>query len=133
MLTFAANLKPGMCVCIEGWPYIVVDSQRVKYGKAASFIQVRLRDTLSSLTRIIPLHPEKRVETADLQTRHMQFLHADGDRFVFADATSNEPVAVSGDLIGKNALRLEEGDAWTFVYLNGELFAAQPLDECGQA
>ena len=60
MLIEAAGLKRGMCAIVKGFPYAVVDSRRVKYGKGPVFIHVELRDALSDVSRKVVFHPMKR-------------------------------------------------------------------------
>ena len=47
MVVLAAELERGMRVNVDGMPYVVENVQHVKYGKAAAFVRVALRDELS--------------------------------------------------------------------------------------
>ena len=47
MVVLAADLERGMRVNVDGMPYVVEDVQYIKYGKAAAFARVALRDELS--------------------------------------------------------------------------------------
>ena len=127
MHTYAARLTRGMCVTIEGWPYVVVYSECVKYGKGPVFVHVELRDAVSDITRKIRLHPMKRLEGRKLVTKWMHYLQSNDDNHVFSDRTTGDQADVPGDLLGGDAQWLEKDAPWKLVYLDGELFAAVPL------
>ena len=127
MLTEAAGLKRGMCVIVDGYPYVVVDSSRVKYGKGPVFVHAELSDVLSNTKRKVRLHPTERFERRGLVTKWVRYLQSNDGTCVFSDSAAGERVAVPNDFIGSDAQRLEEGSLWKLVYLDGELFAAVPL------
>ena len=126
MITFAARLKRGMCVLVEGFPYVVIYSGHVKYGKGPAFVRVEARDVSSGVMRKFQFNPLERLEVKELLIRWARYLHGnDGDR-VFSDLETGEQVAVPDCFFGGDERRLEEGGSWRLVYLDGELFAAIP-------
>ena len=46
MMVSASELERGMCVNIDGMPFVVERAQRVKYGKGAAFVRAELRNAL---------------------------------------------------------------------------------------
>ena len=44
MMVLAAKLERGMCVNIDGMPFVVERAQHMKYGKGAAFVRVGLRN-----------------------------------------------------------------------------------------
>ena len=129
MRTAANNLKSGMCVIVGELPYVVTDSKRVKYGKAALFIRVELRDVLSGVNRRIDLNLASHVETNELITRSTQFLRSDADGFVFLDASTGEEITVPSEKIDDNAEGLQADATWRLIYLDGRLFAAMSANQ----
>ena len=127
MFTFAAGLKRGMCVIVEGRPCVVVYSSHVKYGKGPVFVHVELRDAVSGAPCKARFRLMEQVEKRELVTRWMRYRQGSGDGFVFLDSETGERVDVPGDLIGDEVRGLKEGNLWKFVYLDGELFAATLL------
>lgn len=118
-----------MCVRVEGFPYVVVNSERIKYGKGAAFIQIELRDALSDTTRQLQLHPVARLEKIELTIKRMRYLRNDGERSIFSDVESQEETAISNDYLGEDAQKLNEGDVRRVIYVGGKLFAVVPPNE----
>lgn len=46
MMVLATQLERGMCVIVDGMPYVVEYVQHVKYGKGAAFVRAVLRSEL---------------------------------------------------------------------------------------
>jgi len=127
MLIEAAELKRGMCVIVEGFPCVVVDSSRVKYGKGPVFVHAELRDVLSDVPRKAAFHLMKRLEQRELVVRWMRYHQSIDGSHVFSDSGTGEQVTVPNEFIGNDAQWLKEDHLWKLVYLDGELFAALPM------
>ena len=127
MLISAAKLKRGMCVIVEGYPVVIVDSRYIKFGKSPLFVQVEFRDVLSGILRKIHFYPTKRLEKKDLTIRWMHYLRSEGNDCIFSDPTTEEQVAVPNDFLGHDAQYLAESSLWKIIYLDESVFAAIPL------
>ena len=123
MHVFAEELKKGMCLRVGGFPYVVINSERIKYGKGAPFIRVELLDALSDTTRQIQLHPVARLEKIDLVIKRMQYLRSNGECSIFLDVESQEKTAIPNDFLGEDERQLNEGNVRRAIYVNGGLFA----------
>ena len=126
MYVYALDLEQGMCVRINGFPYVVVSATRVKYGKAALFIQADLRDVASGAVRRVQLNLAERLVKANLNIKRMSYIRSEGDCRIFRNAATDEEVAIPGDLLHGNAQPLEANGTWRFVYLDDNLYAALP-------
>lgn len=132
MFAFASNLEQGMCVSIDGFPFVVVSATPVKYGKGALFIQADLRDVASGTVRRIELNPTQRLLKANLNIKQMRYTRTVGDAHIFRDVASGEKVAIPENLLHDDMRLLEAGSIWRFVYLDGNLCTVlSPIEQFG--
>ena len=109
------DLKNGLVLNLEGQLWQVVEFQHVKPGKGPAFVRTKLKNVLSGKTVDKTFNAGLKVDTATVDRRDMQYLHKDGEDFVFMDVKTYDQAFVSEAVVG---------DAATFLLENQEVIVA---------
>ncbi len=114
------ELSRGMVVRMpDGQLYAVVSRELKTPGNLPSKLFLKLKNLKSGFVNEQRVHPDDKVEKADLDTRVMQYLYRDGDDHVFMDAENFEQVHLRDDLVGEQIPYLKEGDKAQVVFHDG--------------
>lgn len=114
-----SELRKNAKLQMDGHPYVVTDFQFVKPGKGQGLYKCRLRNMITGATIDRTWRSGERLEAANVESKRMQYLFADGNGFTFMDTESYEQVAISAELIGddRNFL-LDQLDVDVLFYNN---------------
>ena len=121
------DLKNGLVLNIDGQLWTVVEFQHVKPGKGPAFVRTKLKHVLSGKVVERTFNAGVKVETANVDKRDMQYLYADGDDYVFMDASTYDQIHVSAATVGDAAhFMLENQDAVVGLHEGSPLFVELP-------
>lgn len=101
-------MRQGTCVELDDGPYIITEYQHVKPGKGGAFVRLKLKGLVGGGVLDRTLKSGESLELADVQTRSMQYIYAEGPRLVFMDQENFEQVEVdaaavpNADLLAEN-------------------------------
>ena len=119
----AINLRSGNVIEYEGKLCVVVKNDIVQPGKGASVAQVEIRDVRTGNKMNIRFRTQETVERIRLEQEDYQFLFADDEDFTFMHQTNFEQLIVKKDIIGDQAVFLQEG-----MVVEIETFEGEPLN-----
>ena len=88
------EFKNGLTILDDGDLWRVVDFQHVKPGKGSAFVRSTLKNLRSGAVQEKTFRSTAKVEQAQIETKAMQYLYADGDNYVFMDTTSYEQISL---------------------------------------
>jgi elongation factor P len=111
----AGDLRPGMKIELDGMPYVVTDYQWVKPGKGGAFNRTKLKNMRTGSIVERTFRTEEKVESADLEERHAQFLYRSGDEFHFMDTETYEQFYLTENQMGDAPNYLKEEMVVTIV------------------
>ena len=97
------DLKNGLVLNIDGQLWTVVEFQHVKPGKGGAFVRTKLKNVLSGKVVDKTFNAGVKVETANVDTRDMQYLYRDGDDWVFMDTSTYDQVTIPNAVVGENS------------------------------
>ncbi len=86
----AGDLRVGTKIELDGVPFIVVDYQWVKPGKGGAFNRTKLKNLRTGSIAERTFRTEEKVDSANLEERHAQFLYRSDDEFHFMDTETYE-------------------------------------------
>jgi len=114
-----SELRKNAKLQMDGHPYVVTEFQFVKPGKGQGLYKCRLRNMITGATIDRTWRSGERLEAANVESKRMQYLFADGNGFTFMDTESYEQVAIPAELIGddRNFL-LDQLDVDVLFYNN---------------
>jgi elongation factor P len=104
----AGDLRPGMKIELDGVPFIVVDYQWVKPGKGGAFNRTKLRNMRTGSIAERTFRTEEKVDSANLEERHAQFLYASDDEYHFMDTDTYEQFFLTPAQLGNARDYLKE-------------------------
>ena len=106
------DLKTGLTIEYNNSIWRVLEFQHVKPGKGAAFVRSKLKNLRTGAVNEVTFRPGDKFEQAEITTRPMQYLYADGDSRVFMDTETYDQVSIPDDHI-KDALKflLENAEA----------------------
>ena len=96
----STQLRPGMIIIHEGDLYRVTTVHHLTPGNKRGFMQTKMKNLRSGVGTEYKFRSEDRVEQAILESRHMQYLYAEGDLHTFMDTQNYEQIAVAAEDIG---------------------------------
>jgi elongation factor P len=89
--------------------WVAMKTQAVKPGKGGAFNQVELKDIRSGTKLNERFRADEQVERVRLEQRPAQFLFAEDELLTFMDNETYEQTQISKDLLGDNAVFLQDG------------------------
>ncbi|MBL9106950.1 MAG: elongation factor P [Myxococcales bacterium] len=98
-----SELRKNAKLQMDGHPYVVTDFQFVKPGKGQGLYKCRLKNMITGATIDRTWRSGEKLEAANVESKRMQYLFADGNGYTFMDNESYEQVAISADLIGDDS------------------------------
>jgi elongation factor P len=95
-----ADLRKGLKVTIDGYPYIVTAFDFAKPGKGQALYRTKLKNMVTGSTLDRTYRSGDTFEPANLDERTMQFLYKEGTDYHFMDNQSFEQIVVGEDALG---------------------------------
>jgi elongation factor P len=105
----ASALRGGNVIDHSSRLWVVTKAQNVSPGKGGTFMQAELRDIRSGTKLQERFRSTEQVERVSLDDSEYQYLYKEGDSYTFMDIASYEQIEVPGDVVGDQAVFLQEG------------------------
>ena len=123
------DLKVGMTIMYENNIYSVMDTQHVKPGKGAAFVQAKLKNLRSGSIIENRFNSSDKVEPARIEKKPMQYLYSMNDVYYFMDMNTYEQVEISKSQIGDDAELLKENLEVDIMFYDGEMLGMNLPDK----
>ncbi|ARR36993.1 elongation factor P [Lactobacillus delbrueckii] len=114
------EFKNGLTIEYNSDLWRIVEFQHVKPGKGSAFVRSKLKSLRTGAVQEYTFRSTAKVETADIQTRQMQYLYNDGSSYVFMDTATYEQLEVPNAQIDQEAKYLKENMIVNIISHNGE-------------
>ncbi len=118
-----SDIRRGLKIVLDGQPYAVIEHQFVKPGKGQAFTRTRLKNMLTGAVIDRTFRSGEKLQPADLEERHMQYLYADGDSYVFMDSQTYDQVSITAEQLGDNRFFLLDNTEVDVLFFEG-----RPID-----
>src|SRR4051794_41399940 len=86
------DFKTGLTIEVDGGLWRVIDFQHVKPGKGAAFVRSKLRNLRTGAVQEKTFRAGEKVAKAQIETRKMQYLYANGDQHAFMDTETYDQI-----------------------------------------
>jgi len=96
------SLKKGMVLLIDGRLYSVVDYDHMKMGRGGAVMRTKLKDLTTNLIKEITFRSGEKLEEAEVEWKHAQYLYNDGANYYFMLIDNYEQISLSEDEIRDN-------------------------------
>ena len=123
------DLKVGMTIMYENNIYSVMDTQHVKPGKGAAFVQAKLKNLRSGAIIENRFNSSDKVEPARIERKPMQYLYQMNDVYYFMDMNTYEQVEINKSQIGDDAELLKENLTVDIMFFEGEMLGMNLPDK----
>ena len=125
MKVIASTLRKGNVVDVDGRLYVVLTAQNIHPGKGTPVTQLDMRRISDGVKVSERYRTTEQVERAFVEDREHTFLYQDGEGHHFMNPETYEQVAVSQDVIGEQAVYLQEGMPVMLSLHNGNAIAIE--------
>jgi elongation factor P len=115
------DLKKGTLITLDNIPYKITDYAQKQMGRGGSIVSVKLKSLLDGRVLDKTFKGAEKVESADVESRTVQYLYNDGTTFFFMDQTNFEQFEVSSDLVDSGAGFLVEGNDVNLQFFAGNV------------
>ena len=123
------DLKVGMTIMYENNIYSVMDTQHVKPGKGAAFVQAKLKNLRNGSIIENRFNSNDKVEPARIEKKAMQFLYSMNDTYYFMNMSDYEQIELDKKLIGDDAELLKENLEVDIMFFEGEMLGMNLPDK----
>ena len=119
MKVIASSLRKGNVVELDGKLYVVLTAQNFHPGKGTPVTQVDMRRIADGVKVSERWRTTEQVERAHVDERSYNYLYEDGEGYHFMEPESYEQVVVPHDVVGDQAVYLQEGASCFLQVYNG--------------
>jgi elongation factor P len=115
----ASALRKGNVVELDGKLYVVLTAQSIHPGKGTPVTQMDLRRISDGVKISERYRTTEPIERAVVEERRHDFLYEDSEGFHFMNPETYEQLVVPRDIVGEQAVYLQEGMACTLSLHEG--------------
>ena len=125
MRVIASSVRKGNILEIDGNLYAVISAESFFPGKGTPTTQIDMRRISDGVKTTQRYKTTEQVERAFVEDREHTYLYQDGDNYVFMNPDTYEQITVSGDVVGDQAVYLQEGMACMLSVFEGNAVAIE--------
>jgi len=108
MAISTADFKNGLTIEVDDAIWRIIEFQHVKPGKGGAFVRSKLKNLRTGAVQDKTFLAGAKMERANIETRKMQYLYADGDNHVFMDNDTYEQTELPAENIKDELKFLKE-------------------------
>jgi len=114
-----SDIRKGLKITMDGYPWEIVDFQFVKPGKGTAFTRVRLKNLKTGQALDRTFKTGERMEECDLEEHTGQYMYSDGESYFFMNQESYEQITIPAAVLGDSAKFLSENMECTILVFEG--------------
>ena len=113
------DLKKNVLITLDGQPYKVVEYSQKVMGRGGSIVNVKVKNLVTGALLPKTFKGQEKIEPAEVETRKVQYLYRDDEKFYFMDPTNFEQYELMADLVGDAKDFMRDGDEMEIQFYNG--------------
>ncbi len=125
MKVIASSLRKGNVVEVDGKLYVIVTAENIHPGKGTPVTQLDMRRISDGVKVSERYRTTEQVERAFVEDREHTYLYHDSEGYHFMNPETYDQVAVPEDILGDQAVYLQEGMAVMLSVYNGTPIAIE--------
>lgn len=114
------DIRNGAKLEINGEPFVVTYFQHVNPGKGSAFVRTKIRSLITGNVIDRTFKAGDKIDSADLEVRHMQFLYKVGTVFHFMDNENYEQMEIEGPAVEEKSKFLLENLQCDLLFHRGK-------------
>ncbi len=112
------DLKKNVLITLDGQPYKVVDYSQKVMGRGGSIVNVRLKNLITGAVLAKTFKGQDKIESAEVETRKVQYLYQDGEKFYFMNPDNFEQYELLAEMVGDSKDFMRDGDEMEIQFYN---------------
>jgi elongation factor P len=121
----ASSLRKGNVVEVDGKLYVIVTAENIHPGKGTPVTQLDMRRISDGVKVSERYRTTEQVERAFVEDREHTYLYNDSEGYHFMNPETYDQVAVPADILGDQAVYLQEGMVVMLSVYNGTPIAIE--------
>lgn len=121
----ASNVRKGNILEVDGRLYAVLSAESFFPGKGTPTTQIDMRRLSDGVKVSQRYRTTEQVERAFVEDREHSFLYQDGEDYVFMNPENFEQITVKADVLGDQAVYLQEGMVCMLSVFEGNVVAIE--------
>ena len=121
----ASSVRKGNILEIDGNLFVVMSAESFFPGKGTPTTQIDMRRLSDGVKTTQRYKTTEQVERAFVEDKDHSYLYKDGDHYVFMNPDTYDQVTVTADVIGDQAVYLQEGMVCTLSLFDGNAVAIE--------
>ncbi|HLC95640.1 MAG TPA: elongation factor P [Patescibacteria group bacterium] len=113
------EIKTGKKIIWNNEPYVVLDYQHSKIGRAGAVMRTKLKNLLSGAIVDYTFQGVDKIEEAEISKSHAQYLYRADEEYQFMDMTTYDQFSLSKNVLGNMTMYLIEGTEVSLLNWNG--------------
>ncbi len=123
----AGDIRKGSTFEYKSGVYTVTEFQHVKPGKGAAFVRTTLKNVVTGqVLTDETFNPTTKLETAQVETKKMQYSYTDGEFYYFMDPVTFDMIPLNHSQVEEALRYIKENDTVTVKSLNDVPFSVEP-------
>lgn len=118
----SSNLRKGLKIEIDGYPYIITQFAFVKPGKGQALYKCKLKNMVTGAQFERTYRSGDKFNEASLEEQEMEYLYHDGSAYCFMNTANYEQVMMSEEQVGDSKNFLKDN-----TLCNVLLFEGRPI------
>ena len=110
-----ADFQKGMFIEFKSEPHQIVEFQHVNPGKGSAFVRTKVKSLKTGRVQEFTYKSGESAEQLDINTREMQYLYKEVEKYVFMDNESYEQFTVLAQVLGHYADFLKENEIYQLL------------------
>ncbi len=125
MRVIASSIRKGNILELDGQLYTVLTAESFFPGKGTPTTQVEMRRLSDGVKTVQRYKTTEQVERAFVEDSEHTYLYQDGENYVFMNPQTYDQVSVPADVLGDQAVYLQEGMACNVSIFEGVAVAIE--------
>ena len=107
-----AQFRKGMFVEFKDEPHQIVEFQHVNPGKGSAFVRTRLKALKTGKVQDFTFKSGESMTEVPINTREMQYLYKEGDKYVFMDNVNYEQIQIAESVLSDYVQFLKQNETY---------------------
>ena len=120
-----SDFRNGVTFDMDGKVMQIIEFQRVKPGKGAAFVRVKMRNVITGGVTETTFNPNDEYPTAYIERKKMEYSYNDGGLYYFMDGETYEMVPVEASVLDGSFKFVKENDTCTILSYKGSVFGVE--------
>lgn len=113
------DLKKNVLITLDGQPYKVIEYSQKVMGRGGSIVNVKVKNLITGALLPKTFKGQEKIEPAEVETKKVQYLYKDDERFYFMDPATFEQYELNSDIVGDSKDFMRDGDEMEIQFYNG--------------